>query len=465
MTSLPFSPLEAALFVGLAGALWTSRVDGTTRARRRAMLSAALTAVLSAASWVELVRLGAAVPGRGFRLLSALGREGVLAVDGLDAPLLPLVSLLFLTTIAVTLSGKIRRFSFTRILVLEVLLLMTLCAQATWALIALVAAADLPLAADLRARGRSVRVFAVHAGASTVLLAAGAWVRPLGGGSPGASAAAWAMIAGGVAIRAGLVPAHCWVLDLFENASFGTALVGVSPLIGVYAGVRLLLPDAPGAVLAVLAYLALASALYNAAMSAVQGDARRFLCHVFLSHSSLVLAGVAFATPLGMTAGLVFWVSVPLSVTGLGLTLRSLEARTGRLSLREFHGLHVQTPTLAAFFLVLGLAAVGFPGTLGFFGAEMLIDAASGNRAAGVLVVLSAALSGIAVVRAYKMLFLGARHRSTVNLRVRGIELSALLILVALLVGGTLWPQPGIASRERAARTILELRAPPGADP
>jgi NADH-quinone oxidoreductase subunit M len=173
-----------------------------------------------------------------------------------------------------------------------------------------------------------------------------------------------------------------------------------------------------------------------------------------------VLAGIGLATPLGTIAGLYLWLCVPLSVAGLGLTLRSLEARTGRLSLGAFRGLHSQTPTLAALFLVTGLATVGFPGTLGFFGTEMLTDsAAQVNKALGLLVVLSAALSGIAVVRAYAMLFLGAQHHATVDLRIRGVELAALLTLVALLVGGTLWPQPGLDSRREAADALARGRA------
>ena len=39
-----------------------------------------------------------------------------------------------------------------------------------------------------------------------------------------------------------------------------------------------------------------------------------------------------------------------------------------------FHGLYEHTPGLAALFLVTGLASIGFPGTVGFVGAELLVD-------------------------------------------------------------------------------------------
>ena len=46
-------------------------------------------------------------------------------------------------------------------------------------------------------------------------------------------------------VRCGTVPAHCWVTDWFEHTSFGIALLFVTPLAGVYAAVRLVLPIAP----------------------------------------------------------------------------------------------------------------------------------------------------------------------------------------------------------------------------
>jgi NADH-quinone oxidoreductase subunit M len=350
--------------------------------------------------------------------------------------------------------------------VLEALLLAVLSARAPWALIALLAASAVPLVFELRANRASARVLAVHVGASMALLCAGQVL--VAGGVPGSARTVlgFALVASGIAVRSGLVPAQCWVGDLFENASFGTALVSTLPLSAVYAAARLLVPSAPVDVLRALAALALATAVYAACMSAVQTDARRFLCHVVLTHSSLVLAGVALVSPLGTTAGLCLWLSVPPAVLGLGLTLRSVEARTGRLSLVEFQGLHAAMPRLAALLLVLGLATVGFPGTFGFFGTEMLTDAAGRvSKPLGVAVVVAAAIGSIAVVRAWALLFLGARHRATVDLRTRPAEIAALLALVLVLVGGTVWPQPAIDSRAEAATALVGAQSDKGPNP
>ena len=205
-----------------------------------------------------------------------------------------------------------------------------------------------------------------------------------------------------VLVRNGILPMHCWMTDLFEHATFGTALLFVTPMVGTYAAMRLVFPIAPGWMLHGIASLSLVTALYAAGMALVQREARRSFCYLFLSHSSLVLIGLEMATPIGVTAALCMWLSLTLSMAGFGLTLRAIEARTGRLSLDKFHGLYSHTPRLAAFFLITGLASIGFPGTVGFLGTELLVDGMVFSfPLAGVAVVIAGALNGLAVLQFY----------------------------------------------------------------
>jgi NADH-quinone oxidoreductase subunit M len=191
----------------------------------------------------------------------------------------------------------------------------------------------------------------------------------------------------------------------------------------------------------------------------VQCESRRYFCYLFLSNSSLVLVGLEVATPISLTGGLCVWLSIGLSLAGLGLTLRAVEARTGRLSLADYHGLYEHMPMLAVFFLITGLASIGFPGTVGFVGAELLVEGAvNADPLVGMLVVLVGALNGIAVLQAYFRIFTGTRHTATVSLRSRWPERIAVLALTALIIGGGLVPQPGVASRYHAATEIIARR-------
>jgi NADH-quinone oxidoreductase subunit M len=110
-------------------------------------------------------------------------------------------------------------------------------------------------------------------------------------------------------------------------------------------------------------------------------------------------------------------------------------------------------------FLLAGLASVGFPGTLGFVSTELLVDGAvEADLSIGLGVVLAAALNGIAVVRAYFLIFTGTRHVSSVSLSITPRERFAILALTLLILGGGLFPQPGVSSRYRAAETVLRER-------
>jgi NADH-quinone oxidoreductase subunit M len=259
-----------------------------------------------------------------------------------------------------------------------------------------------------------------------------------------------------VLIRCGIAPVHCWMTDLFEHASLGGALLFVCPMIGEYATIRLILPIAPDWALRWLGILSLITTIYAAGMSLIQLESRRFFCYLFLSHTSLVLVGLESLTPLGLAGGLCVWLSSSLSLVGLGLTFRAIEARDGRLSLDVYHGLYDRVPHLAAMFLVMALASVGFPGTFGFVGTEILIDGAIQRFPhIGVAVVIALALNGIGVVKVYLRIFTGRRVTTGISLQGHWSEYIGLVALALLIIGGGIFPQPGIESRYHAAREIF----------
>jgi NADH-quinone oxidoreductase subunit M len=292
------------------------------------------------------------------------------------------------------------------------------------------------------------------------LLALGQTLVDLEGGSTAHSVWAILPLLIAVLVRSGIIPFHCWMTDLFEHATFGTALLYVIPFAGAYAAVRLVLPIAPEWVLRSMGLVSLATAVYAAGMALIQRDARRLFCYLFLSHSALVLVGLEMLTPIGLTGALCVWLSVGLAMGGFGLTLRALESRVGRLSLVDFQGLYDHTPNLAMCFLLTGLASVGFPGTFGFVGTELLVDGAvEAYLSVGVAVVVAAAINGIAVVKAYFLLFTGTRHISSVSLQIAARERYAVLALAALIFSGGFVPQPGVESRHRAADEILQAHA------
>ena len=513
MTELHLPWLQLAIGLAVAGALIVGRMRTASVARGWAACFHALVLLAATGAWIDFSLVDAPLASDRFNLLQRFSGRELLVIDGFSAPLLPLVALVFLFTTVTTLRTKLRRFSFAWALVGEALLLAAFSCRAPLAVAGLLVVSAIPPYLELKARGKSTRVYVLHMAAFAVLIgvgslalvgvepmrdglgaaaggtvhgalathaegdtsqantaeapavdpevvSAGPLVAALGTAAPG-EPPAWAVVALVLAvwIRGGLVPLHTWKTDLFEHATFGGSLLVASSLGGAYAAVRLLLPTAPDWALSLLGGASLITAVYASGMALVQYEARRFFAYLFLSNSALVLVGLETASAVGVAGALCVWISAVLSLGGFGLTLRAVEARLGRLSLAQYHGLYDHVPTLAAFFLLTGLASVGFPGTLGFVGGELLMDGAVQAYAyIGMAVVLAAALNGIAVVRAYFLLFTGRRHPATVSLRRRGRERFAVLALAALILGGGLIPQPGVVSRFEAAVMLLAQR-------
>jgi NADH-quinone oxidoreductase subunit M len=450
--------LELAIAIPAIGALLVSRVSDADRAHYWSLAITSLTLLCAGGAWLDFSLSHFTQAHDRWDLIEWLTGRDLFVLDELSAPLLPLAGLLFLLTTIATLRTKSRRFSFVSALASEAIILATLSCREPWAVIVFLSAGTVPPLLELRARGKPARVFAMHMGLFVATMFGG-WllIEFTGRRAPPLWALAPLVVA--ILVRSGIAPFHCWVTDLFEHATFGRALLFVTPMMGAYAAVRLLLPVAPDWLLRGVGVLALITALYAAGMSLVQREARRFFCYVFLSHSALVLVGLDTLTPIGLTGALTVWLSVGLSLAGFGLTLRALEARHGRLSLTGFHGVYEHTPELAVCFLLTGLASVGFPGTFGFLSTELLVDGAvQAFPYVGIAVVLAAALNGIAVLQAYFRLFTGTRHVSSVPLKIGLRERLAVLTMAGLVLGGGIFPQPGISSRHHAATSILQSR-------
>ncbi len=451
--------LELAILSSLIGGPIVGSIRSPRVAYRWCLAFASFAFLCTFLAWLNFY-LGAPPESESpWSLQHRLFRRTLFQLDELSAPLVPAVALLHLLTALATARTHMRRFSFAWSLVFESLRLATFSCQDPWTLVTLLSLSVIPPYVELRNRGRSTRIYAFHMVPFVGLLVVGqAMVGWSVGTGPG-PAPWWSVLPllAAILILCATVPAHCWLRDWLDQASLGIALLYLIPLSGVYAAVRLLLPVAPTWILSAVGWLSVITAVYAAGMASVQKDTRRFFANLLLSHASLVLVGLELHTELSMTGSLALWFSVLLSLGGFGIMLRALEARFGRLNLSEYHGLYNHSPTLAVCFLLTGLATVGFPGTVGFISCDLLVDSCvEASPVIGLGVILAAALNGIAVVRAYFLLFTGTRHTSTVTLGLGLRERFAVLTFSMLILGGGFYPQPGISSRLRAAEEILD---------
>ena len=467
MPELHLPWLEISVIIPLIGAIVVKMIRDSDTAYRVSVGVCSAALLCTVGEWIDFGTLNTFEALDHWDVVHRIFHFDLFIIDELNAPLLPLAALLYLMTVLSTLRTKMNRFSFPGTLISESILLATLSCRNPLAIVILSTLAVIPPWLEIRSRGNCTRVYSAHMGLFILLMFGGWTLLPDGVmGHPDEAGSTTAIIAGAMLtaaalLRSGIVHVHCWMTDLFEKATLGTALLFVTPMTGAYVVMRLVLPLAPSWALQSIAIASLVTSVYAAGMALVQTDARRFFCYLFLSHSSLVLVGLELLTPIGLTGALCVWISVGLAMGGFGLSLRSVEARIGRFSLIEYRGLYDHTPTLAALFLLTGLASIGFPGTIGFIGTELLVEGAvEVYPFIGTAVVIAAALNSIAVMHAYFRIFTGKRYTVSVSVRVRPAERVAVLVLALLILGGGLWPQPGVASRFHAAKALIQLRNP-----
>jgi NADH-quinone oxidoreductase subunit M len=431
---------------------------------RRLAVAAAVAMLLMAAAIAVSPRLSGFSIGS-FALSSIGGGKALVRIDTLSAVLLPFAAGLWLLTVAVTPRAALDRRGLRRTAVATLITTASFLTESAVVLLVLSTASVWTFlsALDDPAHRYQRRVVAAYLGLSTLLFAVGVVLLVVPGGQNAAieTTGMWLIVVAAL-VRKGIVPFHAWLPEVFDHGRLGPAILFNAPQVGAYMTVVLIVPRASADMLRVIALLALATAVYGAALALVQTSARRACGYLFMSQSALVMAGLDCTSVAALAGGLLVWLSAGLAFAGLARSVLVLEARRGRLDLTTYHGGYDRMPLLATSFLCMGLACTGFPGTLGFIGQELLVDGAvDAFPVMGFAVVVASALTGLAVLRMYFSLFCGrpdvlAHPGLLLGLTRR--EAWTFVALVLTLIGFGVWPRALVQSRMVASEQILRER-------
>jgi NADH-quinone oxidoreductase subunit M len=451
--------LEIAIFLPVIAMLFVGMIPSSSWRWRSSSLVSGLVFGITMVDWIDFLSLRTFEAHDPYSLSQSLFGREFIVVDEFNAPLLALSAWLYFAVILLTPSSKRERFPFCLTLVSMTLLLALMSTRAPVGVIVLLGALNLLPLIELRQRRQVWQMFAVYQGLALILIVLGWLLIDESQLASTQSVTGSILLALGLLIRCGCAPFHSWLIDLFDRASLGTSLLFVTPMVGAYGVVRLLLPIATPGVLQAITIASLITAIYAAGMILVQTCTRRFYGYLFLANSALLLVGLESLTAVGLTASLSLWLSLNVSLMSLGLVIRALEGRVGRLDLKRFHGLFRQMPLLAAFFLVAMLGSIGFPGTIGFVGFELLVECATHIKMSyGILVLAAMALNGIAAMRVYFRLFTGTTAPASISMEPRPVEQIVIWAMIVLMIGGGLYPQPGVSTRYHAATELLKRR-------
>lgn len=181
----------------------------------------------------------------------------------------------------------------------------------------------------------------------------------------------------GLAFKAPLFPFHTWLPDALVEGPIGVAVMLAGVKLGTYGFLRFSLPLLPDAsktptVVTVMMLLAVIAIVYGAIVALIQPDLRRLLAFSSISHLGFVVLGLFALNFQGLQGSLLTMINLGFSTAGLFFIAGFLYTRRYSTRLNAFGGLAKRTPLLATFFLIIGLASIGLPGTNGFVG-EFLI--------------------------------------------------------------------------------------------
>ncbi|MES9853597.1 MAG: NADH-quinone oxidoreductase subunit M [Candidatus Thiodiazotropha sp. L084R] len=247
----------------------------------------------------------------------------------------------------------------------------------------------------------------------------------------------------GFAVKTPLFPLHTWlpIVALEGPVPIAALLVGLK--LGAYGLIRFAIPLAPTAAQELhwlLAGLGVIGILYGALAALNQTNLRRMLAYSSMSHVGLVVLGIAAFNQQGLQGAVFQLQNFVIIAGGLFLLTGYLHHRLGSTDLVHLGGAAQSMPLLAAFFMFLGLASLGIPGTSGF-PAEflILISALNTHTGAGLAALFGIIIGAGYLLNSYRKCFYGPLTdnlvRTAQDLRPRELATMMVFSLLVLIFG------------------------------
>jgi NADH-quinone oxidoreductase subunit M len=277
----------------------------------------------------------------------------------------------------------------------------------------------------------------------------------------------------GFAIKVPLVPVHTWLpLAHVEAPTAGSVLLaGVLLKIGAYGFLRLCVPLAPDASVAIgvplIATLAVIGIIYGAWCSLAQDDIKKLIAYSSVSHLGFCMLGMFALNEAGLAGSLLQMVNHGLSTGALFLLVGMLYERYHTRKMNDYGGMAARLKLLGLFMVLTCLSSVGLPGLNGFVGeALVFLGAFDGPSLSSPTMAIFGTL-GI-VLGAWYLLTMLMRvffgpvkeplhdsHAHVHDLDLR--ELAALVPLAVLFVVLGVYPQPVIETARPDLKIVADI--------
>jgi proton-translocating NADH-quinone oxidoreductase chain N len=258
-----------------------------------------------------------------------------------------------------------------------------------------------------------------------------------------------ALYAGGLCVKAGLVPFHAWLPDAYSSGpqAVSVLLAGiVTKTTGVYSLMRLsssAFSFAPRLDTALVA-IGLLSILVGALAALGQKDIKRMLAYSSLSQVGYIVLGLGTGSALGLAAASFHLFNHATFKTQLFVNAAAVERQAGTRNLDEMGGLSKEMPITGWTSVIAFLSAAGVPLLAGFWSKLLIVLAAwqAGMIPAAVVAALASILTLAYFLVLQRKAFFGKSPARTLPVKEAPAWLTVPAIALALvsLAVGVLFP-------------------------
>lgn len=247
----------------------------------------------------------------------------------------------------------------------------------------------------------------LHAlGAPGAFVVGGALARAPDALAPWVATALFALLVGGVGVKAALAPAHGWLPTAMVAPAPVSALLHAVAVVktGAFGIVRIVF-DVYGVgyaeglgVLTLLAALAAATILWGSILALGQDDLKRRLAYSTVSQVSYIALGAALASPMAAVGGIMHLIHQGVMKITLFFCAGAFAEGAGVKTVSAMDGMGARMPWVMGAFTVAALGMIGLPPTAGFITKWHL---AGGGAETGQWWVLGVLLASSALNAAY----------------------------------------------------------------
>ncbi len=255
------------------------------------------------------------------------------------------------------------------------------------------------------------------------------------------------------AIKMPIFPFHTWQPDAYEQAPTQITIILSALMVkmGLYAVLRWLIPVLPEATAFyadTIMTLSIVGIVYASLIAMVQTNVKRLVAYSSIAHMGLMCAAAFSGTELSNHGLLVQMFNHGINITAMWVIVNMVENRYGTQDFKKMGGLASTAPGIAIALVIISFANIALPLTNGFIGEFMLFTGIFQSASQYHIIFMAVAGLGIILGAVYTLSMVqkvayGENNSGVLAVaKMSGAELTAVIVLLAFIIGLGVFPQP-----------------------